>query len=110
MRLATIPVGALVEHDGRALDRAPVSLDLAPGTATFRVSLDGYEAETIALDVAPGAIIDRTLTLRPSLPAPTSTKEAPVGTLPAPPRVAPRAAPPQKPHINVRVLDDDDSR
>jgi serine/threonine-protein kinase len=117
VRLDTVPAGALVEHDGRAIDRAPVSLDLAAGTATFRVSLDGYETETIALDVAPGAILDRTLSLRPSLPAPTvtaSTTEAAVKGFPAwaspSLRVAPRAAASQKPRIKVRVLDDDDSR
>jgi hypothetical protein len=116
IRLVTVPAGALIEHDGRAIDRAPLSLDLPPGTATFRVSLDGYEAETIALDVPPGAIVDRTLSLQPSPPAPpiaASTREAAAGAVPAPPpplRGAPRAAASQKPRIKVRVLDDDDSR
>jgi serine/threonine-protein kinase len=116
LRLATVPLGALVERDGKAIDRAPVSMDLQPGTATFRVSLDGFESETLALDVAPGATIDRTLSLRPSPPAPfvtTSAKGPEGGGISAPgspPHLAPHAAPSPKPRIKVRVLDDDDSQ
>jgi eukaryotic-like serine/threonine-protein kinase len=115
LRLETIPAGAVVERDGKVVDRAPMAVDLQPGTATFRVSLDGYEAETIALDVAPGATIDRTVALRP-LPSPpltASAKGPEMGGVPAQtlrPHPVPREAASQKSRIKVRVLDDDDSQ
>jgi hypothetical protein len=115
LRLETIPAGAVVERDGKVVDRAPMAVDLQPGTATFRVSLDGYEAETIALDVAPGATIERTVALRPLPPPPVtaSSKGPEMGGVPAQtprPHLVPRAAASQKSRIKVRVLDDDDSQ
>jgi serine/threonine protein kinase len=112
IRLVTSPPGALIERDGRLIDRAPAGFDLESGTATLRVSLDGYEAETIIVEVAPGAAIERTVTLRPiapDVPVPgTKAPESRAGS----PRVAPvlKAAPAERPRINVRVLDDGDSR
>ena len=116
MHLVTVPEGALIERDGKPIDRTPATIDLQPGTAALRLSLDGYEAETIALDVAPGATIDRTVTLRPGPPGPrmgaTSAKEAessgvsPTGLSP---HATPKAAASQRPHLKIRVLDDGDS-
>jgi serine/threonine protein kinase len=113
MRLVTLPAGALIERDGRPIDRSPASLDLQPGPVSLRLSLDGYEAETISLDVAPAASIDRTVNLRPSPPplgagsarAPEVGAAAPGGLL----HTAPRPSASQRPRLKVRVLDDDDS-
>ncbi len=111
MRLVTSPAGALIEHDGKPIDHAPAGFDLESGTATFRLSLEGYEAETITVDVAPGAAIERTVTLRPSAPPlPPASAKAPEPRGPDP-RGAPARKPasPERPRINVPVLDDRDS-
>ena len=122
LHLETVPPGALIERDGKPIDRTPATVDLQPGTAAVRVSLDGYEAETIALDVTPGATLERTLALRPGPPIPQmgaasaarpweaeangASGAPPTGI---PPHATPRAAASQRPHLNIRVLDDGDS-
>jgi serine/threonine protein kinase len=111
VRVVTSPPGALIERDGKPIDRAPAGFDLESGVARLRVSLDGYEAETIMVDVAPGAAIERIVTLRPSAPgAPVPSAKAPE-MRGGPPHgaPAPRAAPAERPRIHVRVLDDGDS-
>ena len=111
MHLVTVPAGALIERDGKPIDRTPATLELRPGTAAVRLSLDGYEAETIALEVAPGATIDRTVTLRPG-PPPPSAKEpesSGVSSTGLSPHATPKASASQRPHLKIRVLDDGDS-
>ena len=70
VRLSSNPPGAVIERDGKPLSTTPASLDLEPGTVTLRVSLPGYEAETLSIDVAPGSAIDRAIVLRATAPGP----------------------------------------
>jgi eukaryotic-like serine/threonine-protein kinase len=132
LRLVTQPPGALVERDGETLGRTPVGLALATGATTLRVSLDGYESDTVTFDVQQGAALERSITLRPEImptppralvpttPAASSSAlaastEAP-GSAPPPPvppqthdapilplPAAPRVVPPRP---RIKVLDD----
>ncbi len=131
VRLTTTPPGALVERDGKPLSHTPAAFDLDPGTVTLRVSMPGYEAETLSIDVAAGSAIDRTLALRatappapapapptiappvsPASPAPRPTARAPVAQAPAAQAplaaqaTAPKPAASGHPHLNIRVLDE----
>jgi serine/threonine protein kinase len=81
LRLVTQPPGALIERDGQALGRAPAEMDLVAGTTTLRLSLDGYESDTVTLDVPQGAALERSITLRPeAMPGPPG---APLAATPA---------------------------
>ncbi len=119
VRLDTTPPGALIERNGRPIDRTPAEFDLETGIQTLRLSLDGYEAVTVELNVQTGTSIDRTVALRATAapePAPSATPPAmshgavpppfirPSVTAPQPPKPA---APP--PRSKIRVLDDNDS-
>jgi eukaryotic-like serine/threonine-protein kinase len=81
LRVVTQPPGALIERDGEALGHTPAEVDLAAGTTTLRVSLDGYETDTVTFDVPQGAALERSIMLRPEdLPG---TPKAPVAATPA---------------------------
>ncbi len=122
VRLATTPPGALIEANGRPLDRTPVELTLDPGPQSIVLSLDGYEPETLTLVVDPGARIDRALVLRAKavvLPAAVASAVAPKAA-PPPPRGAARSTPVTAhatapaatvtaPRAKIKVLDVDDS-
>jgi serine/threonine protein kinase len=80
LRLVTTPAGALIERNGRPLDYTPAQVTLEPGEQTLVISRDGFENETLRLDVKAGESIERTLTLQakaaPAAAAPT-TQHAP---------------------------------
>ncbi len=113
----TVPAGALIERSGKPVDRTPAAFDLAPGSTTLRVSLDGYEAETLTFDLAPGSTVDRSIALRPGSgprrtgdrstcrpAAATAPARGPRGAVPRPPHKPPPVA-----HPRIKVLDDSDS-
>jgi serine/threonine protein kinase len=123
VRVDTTPPGARVEWNGTSLGMTPSSFTLAPGAQTLTLSREGYEVETITLDVAPGASIDRALALRPKTPAAPSAGTRPPEAPPAPaPPPSFRAAPPLRskpvasaapsasalPHPKIHALDDRD--
>jgi eukaryotic-like serine/threonine-protein kinase len=78
MHLETTPPGALIEWNGRPLDRTPADLTLEPGPQTLVVSRDGYETEMFSVDVKAGDTVTRTLELR-SKPAPATSAGAAAG-------------------------------
>jgi serine/threonine protein kinase len=118
LTLGTTPAGALVELGGKTVGTTPLELELQPGPRVLKVSADGYEVETLTLDVRPGVSIDRALQLRPvAPPAPALPAAAPVVAggqslahghprAAAPPKSTSSAAPPR---VKIRVLDDTDS-
>jgi hypothetical protein len=97
-----------------------LSFTLAPGPQTLVLSREGYETESVPLEVTPGQSIDRALTLRPTAPPPVATAvaaptpsvapAAPAAPAAARPKraatPAPSASAPARPKI--RVLDDND--
>jgi serine/threonine protein kinase len=124
LRLQTSPPGARVEQTGAPDLLTPAEFDVDPGSRALRITLDGYEPMTIVLDVAPGASLDRLITLQPSaLQAPrvagASGQSTPAGHTAASARSSPpvasgrtpagRTAPTESPRVKIRVLDDSDS-
>jgi serine/threonine-protein kinase len=126
----TTPPGALIEWNGRPLDRTPAELTLEPGTQTLVISRDGYETEMFSIDVKAGDSLTRTLDLRSkaapppaastaapaAAPAPRNFGPAPRGVHaagPTPPVAAPAPAPAPAPtptaRPKIRVLEDTDS-
>jgi serine/threonine-protein kinase len=81
VQIGTTPAGALVEWEGKPLGKTPMEFVLPAGHQSLTLSLEGYETETIVLDVAAGGSIDRALGLRAKLPPPGSSA-APVPTEP----------------------------
>ncbi len=107
------PPGAEVRRDGKSLGHTPIDFTLDPGAHTLVLLRDGYEPETIALDVKPSETIDRAVVLRASTvpsavaaPTPTpSATTAPPRTRPAAPKPSP-APSASTPRLKIRVLDD----
>jgi serine/threonine protein kinase len=120
VRLDTTPPGALIERNGRPIDRTPAEFDLETGIQTLRLSLDGYEAATVELNVQSGTFIDRKVALRATaapeaVSAPSATPPAMSRRVVPPPAIRPSvsAAQPPKPtapppRSKIRVLDDND--
>jgi serine/threonine-protein kinase len=130
VHLETTPPGALIEWNGRPLDRTPADLTLEPGTQTLVISRDGYETEMFSMDVKAGDSLTRALELRAKAapPPPVAVTSPPPVARPAgpPPRgghpsaavpppagAAPAPAPPPAStpaaRPKIRVLDDTDS-
>jgi serine/threonine protein kinase len=109
LRLVTTPPGALIEWNGKPVDRTPAELSIEPGAQTITLSLAGYETETLKLDVTPGGTIDRELALRAKAaaapPAPVHVAAVAHGRAPAARATATAsvtiAAPTAKPKIRV---------
>jgi serine/threonine-protein kinase len=100
VRVDTTPRGALIEMNGRPLDRTPAELTLEPGTLTLVLSRDGYDTTMISVEVKAGETSARSVDLheKPAAPLPTAASPAPAAAAPAPARPAyagPRLAPPR---------------
>jgi serine/threonine protein kinase len=122
LHLATVPAGAFVERDGVVIGRSPADVDLQPGTATLHLSLEGFDVETLSLEIPPGALVDRSIALHPSAvpvatgpelseapPGATTSAPRPLVTHGPPPATSPHASASAKSRVNIRVLDDSDS-
>jgi eukaryotic-like serine/threonine-protein kinase len=94
IHLSTIPPVATVEVDGAPLGTTPADFALAPGARVVRLSRDGYEDETIALDVQPGASIDRALVLRAKVAPLAASSPPPASSLPSAPSPSIASPPP----------------
>jgi serine/threonine-protein kinase len=94
VHIETTPPGALIEWNGRPLDRTPADLTLEPGTQTLVVSRDGYDTEMFSVDVKAGDSLTRALALR----------EKPVAPPPVAPAPAPAPAPVVRPAVPQRNL------
>jgi serine/threonine protein kinase len=114
VRLGTNPPGAQVMWNGTSIGTTPAEFTLAPGMQRLLLSRDGFETETVALDVTAGASIDRVLVLQPKAPpaTPVSTRVTKGSTLVVQPK---RSASPPPPSASVpvarpkiRVIDDTD--
>jgi hypothetical protein len=137
VHVETTPPGALIEWNGRPLDRTPADLTLEPGTQTLVVSRDGYDTEMFSIDVKAGDTLTRSMDLhaKPAPPPPPATtamavpaapparpvgpaqRNGPPAAHPAAPAVSATAAAtptaaPTAPTIlrpKIKVLDDSDS-
>jgi serine/threonine protein kinase len=120
LRLETTPPGALVERNGKPIDRTPAEIDLPPGHQTLTVSLEGYDREEFTIDAEAGTAIERAVVLHAKAPvAPAAPAVATAAAAPAPakppshghpsrPPVAPApASASAPPRAKIRVLDDD---
>jgi serine/threonine-protein kinase len=120
LRLETTPPGALVERNGKPIDRTPADVELPPGHHTLTVSLEGYENEEFAVDAEPGKSIARALSLRAKVAVPVVPAVPPAPSAPPPPaKPASRGRPPHSPmttppasasappRAKIRVLEDD---
>jgi len=110
VRVETTPPGALIEWNGRPIDRSPADLTLEPGPQTLVLSREGYETVMLAVDAKAGDNILQVLQLTEKAPAaapPATSATAAVAsppavlslpsrgwTLPRPPRPAASAPPP----------------
>jgi serine/threonine-protein kinase len=118
VRFESSPPGALVQRDGRPIDRTPAILNLEPGPQTLVLTLDGYEVETVPLDVHPGDMGTRSVVLRKLVPvaqpAASTAAPAPVrgparanAAVAAPKPTAGKEGASQQPEkVKIRVLDD----
>lgn len=57
--------GAELAIDGKAVGSAPLTIYLAPGTASLRIRADGYRTETLNLTVSAGEQRPLTVSLKP---------------------------------------------
>jgi serine/threonine protein kinase len=90
LRIETAPSAALVEWNGKPIDRTPADVDLPPGHQTITLSLEGYESEEVVVDAEAGKPLARALVLR--------AKAAAVALAPSPPPAAALASPPPPAH------------
>jgi hypothetical protein len=117
------PSGALVEWNGKPVDRTPATITLPFGAQTLVVSREGFEPTSIVVQPGDGAaMVERTAKLRPSVPpapvpqASASASVAAANPHPSPPTKtrsqpasAPSAAPSATTPLRIRVVDDGDN-
>jgi hypothetical protein len=134
VHIDTMPPGALIEWNGRPLDRTPADLTLEPGSQTLVLSRDGFETEIFTVNLKAGDTLTRAIDLRakptpPAPPAPQQAAATPVARPAGPPqrswssRERAVAAPPPQPVVQtpapapaptptvkpkIKVLDDND--
>jgi len=86
LSLVTDPAGASVAWSGHAMGRTPMRLDLPPGPQTLIVSKDGFDDETLVVDLAAGTgvVTERALTLRVQAPIASAARATPPARTPAP--------------------------
>jgi serine/threonine protein kinase len=110
------PAGALVESNGELLGRTPVDLQLSPGQHALRLSHEGYEPQTLTLDVKAQMPLARAIELQATVAGvPAVTPHSHGASRPAPPArpraqtPPPPAAPPtvSAPRPKIRVVDED---
>ena len=109
------PAGARVEWRGQPMGQVPLDVTLPAGQETLTVSLDGYEPQTLTLDVQAGRPAARAVVLRariePGASASSSAQPPPRTTLPprwAPPTTTATPTPTAStPRPKIRVVDDD---
>jgi serine/threonine-protein kinase len=98
VHIDSTPPGALIEWNGRPLDRTPAELMLEPGKQTLVLSRDGYDTEMISVDVKTGDVVARSVELRAKrAPGATTAPPSPgpghaVYVAPRPARPAPSSA------------------
>jgi serine/threonine-protein kinase len=123
VRVQTMPPGALIEINGKPLDRTPADLVLDAGPQTLVFTLEGYEPEQVTLDVSAATTLDRQINLRakPQPAPPPTAAPQPVVAAPqsrgggrpawrqpaAPPPPAPAPTPTEAPRPKIRVLDEE---
>jgi serine/threonine protein kinase len=80
-RVRSEPSGALVEWNGKPMDRTPATVTLPAGAQTLVVSREGFEPESIVVEPADGAtIVERAVVLRASMPTPPAPAPAPAAS------------------------------
>jgi serine/threonine-protein kinase len=124
VRITTTPPGALVERNGRPIDRTPAELAVEPGMQTIVLSREGYDTMMFSVDVKAGDTIERTIELHEKpQPSPAAATQGPRSVLVMPRSNAPSRAASAgtaaatatapagsiRSHPNIKILDDTDS-
>jgi len=123
VHIVATPEGARVEYQGRTVGTVPLDLPLPPGPQTLTVALDGYEPQTLTIDVQPNTPTARAVMLRAKAEAAPGASNAANGpprgaaiprgwtppTRTPPPTTATAPATASAPRPKIRVVDDDNS-
>jgi serine/threonine protein kinase len=74
------PPGARIEWNGRTVGQAPGDVQLPAGPQTLVISLDGYQSQTLVVEVQPNAPTARAFVMRPvATPGATPSASASTG-------------------------------
>jgi serine/threonine protein kinase len=125
VHIESTPTGALVEWNGQPLARTPADVQLPAGAQTLAISSDGYEQESLTIDVKAQEPTARTVVLRPKTdgaPSASATATTPHGGIGGhwpqqQPQMRPQTPPPATgatstattPRPRIRVVGDGDN-
>ncbi len=87
LEVQSTPPGARVTWNDKPLGETPLRLEMAPGPYTLLLSKDGYQTETLRVELRSAGAVARHAPLRPL--APEAPVPAPPGSAPTPGRLRP---------------------